>query len=285
MRRDQVVVGDVGVLAAHEQGRDPDVLERRWLRGHLAVRCDHRRLAVAVAPATVLVLDEEPLQILDHMLPRGAGQEALDEPPLDALLERRVRPVAAVLLRHEERDLGRDQDRRVEEHEPLDELGTAAGDLEGEPGAEGVADPCRRLVSDRLEHQANVLVDAPGRLVGRRAVAEQIGRDHVAVREPPLGHAPGAAAVPRDAVEADDPRIRRITPRLDVELAAHGCSSRASSDSGTISVRFSSLTSDQITTPSLSIRNVPRLGAPVSSLKTPYARAAAPCCQKSEAKA
>ena len=45
------------------------------------------------------------------------------------------------------------------------------------------------------------------------------------------------------------------------------------------------MTSDQITTPFLSIRNVPRRGAPVASLKTPYARAAAPCCQKSDANA
>jgi len=44
-----------------------------------------------------------------------------------------------------------------------------------------------------------------------------------------------------------------------------------SSDSGTISVRRVrvSFTSDQMTTPSVSIRNVPRIGAPFSSLKTP----------------
>ena len=238
------------------------------VRRHLAVRGDHRRLAVAVAPAPVLVLDEEPLQILDHVIPRGAGQEALDEPPLDALLERRVGPVAAVLLRHEQRDLGIDQDRRVEEHEPLDELGTAGGDLEGEPAAEGVADPGRRLGADAASSRRRARRCS-------RAARTATSRGRAGPARPRSGprasppRAAGAAAVPRDAVEADDARIRRITPRLDVERAAHGCSSSASSDSGTISVRFSSLTSDQITTPSLSIRNVPRRGAPVSSLKTP----------------
>ena len=123
--------------------------------------------------------------------------------------------------------------------------------------------------SDRCEQQANVLVDVPGRLVRRRAVPEQVGSDHISVCEPALRHAAGSAAVPRDAVETHDAGIRRVTPRLDVERAAHGCSSRASSDSGTSSVRFSSLTRDQITIPSLSIRNVPRRGAPVSSSKTP----------------
>ena len=95
----------------------------------------------------------------------------------------------AVLLGHEQRDLGIDQDRGVEQHEPLDELGMAGGDLEGEPAAERVADPRGGLGADRLEQQADVLVDAPGRLVRRRAVAEQVGREHVAVGEPALARA------------------------------------------------------------------------------------------------
>ena len=57
------------------------------------------------------------------------------------------------------------------------------------------------------------------------------------------------------------------------------------SDSGTSSVRrvSGSRTSDQMTVPSRSIRNVPRTGAPVVSLKTPYRLAASPCDQKSDA--
>ena len=59
----------------------------------------------------------------------------------------------------------------------------------------------------------------------------------------------------------------------------------ACSDSGTSSVLRSSrsFTSDQMTVPPLSIRNVPRCGAPFASLNTPYALAAAPCGQKSDA--
>ena len=86
------------------------------------------------------------------------------------------------------------------------------------------------------------------------------------------------------AVQADDARRGGIAPL--VEREAHSEAASTSSESGTISVRRSSrsCTSDQITAPSRSIRNVPRCAAPFVSLKTPYAFAAAPCGQKSEAK-
>ena len=72
--------------------------------------------------------------------------------------------------------------------------------------------------------------------------------------------APKWPAVTGDAVEADDARRRRRPHSLEVE--PHTVSWSASSDSGTSSVRRSSFsfTSDQITLPSLSIRNVPRNG-------------------------
>ena len=74
-------------------------------------------------------------------------------------------------------------------------------------------------------------------------------------------------------VPAVSPRAGAATPAV-VTVAparAHVSSCSVSSDSGTISVRRvpSSLTSDQITVPSRSMRKVPRIGAPVSSLNTP----------------
>ena len=100
-------------------------------------------------------------------------------------------------------------------------------------------------------------------------MAEQVGRDDAIPRERPLGKLLRMPPVPGDPVEIHGAGRIRITPRLDVECAAHELWASASSDSGTISVRRSSFTSDQITRPSLSIRNVPRRGAPVASSKTP----------------
>ena len=180
-------------------------------------------------------------------------------------------------------DRGVEQNRRVEEHKALDEARMPRRNLEREPAAERVPDPDRGLGSHTGHEQLDVLGDAPRRLVRRRSVAEQIRRQHAVPSEPPLHELLGVAPVSCDAVEIDDPRRLRIAPRLDVECPAQASS--ASSDSGTISVRLPSLTSDQITVPSLSIRKVPRNGAPVASSNTPYARAAAPCCQKSEANA
>ena len=79
----------------------------------------------------------------------------------------------------------------------------------------------------------------------------------------PMARRLGAAKIPT-AVDGP-PGRRRAAPRPHVSARS------VSSDSGTISVRrvLVSLTSDQMTTPSVSIRNVPRIGAPFSSLKTP----------------
>ena len=114
-------------------------------------------------------------------------------------------------------------------------------------------------------------------------MADQVGREHVEPGEAGLGELREVAAVARDAVEADDAWIPGRAPLLEGERHP-ACS--VSSDSGTISTRCSpgSFTSDQMTIPSFEMRNVPRNGAPVCSSKTPYALAAAPCGQKSDAK-
>ncbi len=102
----------------------------------------------------------------------------------------------------------------------------------------------------------------------REAVAAEVGREDVVARQ--RSRQPREVlAVVADPVEADDARCSGIAPLLECER--HAVVRRDSSESGTSSVRRSSrsLTSDQMTVPSLSMRNVPRCGAPFVSLKTP----------------
>ena len=129
-----------------------------------------------------------------------------------AFLEGGVGAVAAVLLRHDQRNRRIDEERRVEQHEPLDELGMAGGDLERQPAAERVPDPGCRLAAGGVDDQSDVLGDAPGWLVRRRAVTEQVGRDDAVVGKPALREPAIAAAVARDAVQADDTRTSRDRP-------------------------------------------------------------------------
>ena len=259
------------------------------VRGHLAVGGDHRRLAVAVAPAAVGVLDEEPLQVARRRDPVDALREqALVEAPLDTLLERGVRPVAR----------GRPRPRAARSRGRSGSRGRGArGARRARDGGRRARTRAGRRTSARSRRPARCRPprrsrstcsrDAPRRLVRRRAVAEQVGREHVVVaRASPPRAASQAAAVPGDAVEADDPRRVGITPRLDVERAAHGL----------LVERFERLRHhlrallvlderpDHDARPCRSGTCRAR-GAPVSSSKTPYARAAAPCCQKSEANA
>src|SRR5262245_36923029 len=62
MWAEELVVWDVRVGGEDEQRRHPHGCERRWLRGHLAVRGDYGGLAVAISPAAVVVLDEVAVQ-------------------------------------------------------------------------------------------------------------------------------------------------------------------------------------------------------------------------------
>jgi len=97
-------------------------------------------------------------------------------------------------------------------------------------------------------------------------VSEEVRGENVAVRKR-LRELREVASVARDPVQADGARRGRISPL--VESEPHSAS--FASESGTISVRRSSriFTSDQMTVPSLSMRKVPRCGAPFASLNTP----------------
>ena len=187
-------------------------------------------------------------QFLLDALSRREMQGALDEAAVQSFLERVVDALRAAGLRNEERHRRIDTDRWIEQHELLDELGLARSDLECEPAAERMTDPCRGLASDARQNRVDVLVDVPGRLVGRRAVPDQIGRQHVVAPEPTLGELSRVAAVPGDPVQIDHAAGGSVPPRLDVERPAHSTASSASSDSGTISVRrvAMSLTSAQM---------------------------------------
>src|SRR5438093_10972301 len=103
---------------------------------------------------------------------------------------------------------------------------------------------------------------------------DQIGREDLKRRREPLGERGEMAPVARDAMQTDDARCSRISPFADGETlpvaATHGLASAAAGPPTSSSRRVpGSLTSDQITVPFLSIRNVPRTGAPVFSLNTP----------------
>ena len=268
VRVQQVVVGEVRALAEDEQRRDPHPLERGRLRGHLPVGGDDRRLAVAVAVEPVVVEHEVDGELLHHQLARRPVELALLEAAVDALVEGHVGALLARVLGRVEGDVRRDEDRRVEQDEPRDELGRPCGQLEGEASAEGVAHERAGLVAHRLGERGEMGVDAPRRLVRRRAVAEQVGSEDAEAGKR-FGELGEVTPVARDAVQAHDSRGARLSPLVDVQ--AQTVSWSVSSDSGTISVRRSSLsfTSDQMMVPSLSIRKVPRWGAPFSSLNTP----------------
>ena len=273
MRVEQVVVGDVRVLAEHEQGRDA----RRASNGgggagHLAVGGDHRRLAVAVAPAAVLVLRRgSPRRSSTTRPSRCALQDALDEAPVDALLERGVRPVAR----------GRPPPRAARSRGRSGSRGRGArAARRARVGGRRPRTRAGRRTSGRsrprarrrpLEQQrVDVLVDAPGRLVRRRAVAEQVGREHVAAGEPALGQH-GRAPPPCPVTPCrQTTRGARGSPHASTWSARLTPARRALRATPAPS-RCAVLVLDERPDhdPSLSIRNVPRRGAPVSSLKTP----------------
>jgi hypothetical protein len=131
---------------------------------------------------------------------------------LDRLLERGVGALAARVLGREQRSGRIEQDRRVEQDEPLHQLRLPRRELEGEPAAEGVPEPGPRRRTDGREHRVRLRLDAPGRLVGRVAVAQQVRGEHVE----PVGQAfPEAGEVPavaRHAVQADEWWSARIAP-------------------------------------------------------------------------
>ena len=99
---------------------------------------------------------------------------------------------------------------------------------------------------------------------------EQVEREHVEAVGEPFREPGEVLSVARDAVQADHPRRSLLAPRVDARVGLTLLI--APSGPETSSVRrssSSSSTSTQTTVPSLSIRKVPRKGAPFRSLKTP----------------
>ena len=161
-----------------------------------------------------------------------------------------------------------EQDRGIEEDELRDELRRARSQLEREPPPERVPDERCRARTDGGDDRVDVCPDVPRRLPGRVAVPEKVGSEDVVAREARC-ELREVTSVVADSVEADDARRAGLAPLVEGER--HSVVARTSSVSGTISVRRSSrsFTSDQITVPSWSMRNVPRCGEPFASLKTP----------------
>ncbi len=114
----------------------------------------------------------------------------------------------------------REEDRRVEQHEPLDGAGMTGRVLEGEPCAERVPEPDRR-VSDRTLDGVEMVFETPGRLPRGAAVTEEVGRQQaMPARE--VRREPREMASPtRDPVEAHDGGRALVAPRVDVQ-ARHG---------------------------------------------------------------
>ena len=176
MRVEQVVVREVGALAEHEERRDVDVLEARCVRGHLAVRRDDGGLAVAVAQAAVVADVDVLREVLDDELSAREVELALVVAALDQLVEGDVRLLLPCVLGGGECDVSREQDRRVEEDEPRDELRRSRRELEREASAERVADEDGLARPDRLDDRGEVRCRCPtaaprasGRARGGRA--------------------------------------------------------------------------------------------------------------------
>ena len=236
VRVQQVVVREIGRLAEHEQRRDPHLLERRRLARHLAVGGDDGALAVAVAEAPVVVLEQVHAQLLLDELARGRREDALLVAAVDPLGERDVRAVAPRVLRRREADVRREPDRGIEQDEPLDPLRRGGRDLVGDAAAERVPEPGAAAVGRRLEHVRDVLLEVPRRLPRRGAVPAQVERDDVEAVGQPLGELREVAAVARDAVQADERRRGLVAPLVAGEAHAEAESGPLTSSSRRVSV-------------------------------------------------
>ena len=234
---EEIVVPDIRVLAEHEQRRDANCLERRRCAAHLSVGGNHGRLAVAVAPASVVIRDEEALQILGDVLFRRAPKAALLEPSIDSLRRtRRTNDPPARARRRAARSRGRagspdrgaraaprasgrraasSSARRPPNEWPIQAAGSA-------PTVATIASRCSAML------HGGSYGDAPWPI---RSGARTWYSAEPSLREP----VPACPAA-RDAVQADDARRIRITPRLDVERPASQPRALRATP-GTISVR------------------------------------------------
>ena len=217
---DQDVGDDVGVGAADEQGRHPQGLERGRRLRQLAVRRHDRALAVPVTKASFAVS----IQVLEHLLLQELAWRVAETARLDASRDRvlhgRERAVGALALRPVECDRRRYPDGRIEENGPANAVGLACEQLEDQAAAEAVAQPVGLLDAqpvDELEDVGDVVVEAPGRLPLRPPVAAEVGREHAKRRQAVLGELAEAAAVPEDAVQADERRGVAPAPLVHVE--------------------------------------------------------------------
>ena len=234
---------------------------------HLTVRGDDSALAVAVAKAAVVVGQQVDGELPGDELARRRRQHALLVTTVDALLERDVGAVATRVLGGRDPELGRQEDCRVEQHEPLDAVRRRSSGLVGDTSAERVAEPGSRAGGRGVENVGDVLLEVPGRLPRRARVAAQVERDDAEAIGQAFGQPLEVPAVAGDAVQADERRQARIAPLVAGE-AQVGDDARGAETRSRRRVS-ASLTRLQTTIPSLSIRNVPRTAAPLDSSKTP----------------
>ncbi len=90
--------------------------------------------------------------------------------------------------------------------------------------------------------------------------------DDVEAARETLGQPGEVAAVARNPVQADEDRRAALAPLVRRD---HSTETASGADVSSVRRVSASLTSDQTTVPSLSIRKVPRTAAPFFSSKTP----------------
>ena len=153
---------------------------------------------------------------------RRREQRAVGEASVDRLVGRGERRVGAQQLGTLERDLGLDEQRRVEQDGALDAIGRTRGQLDDEPAAEAVPQPDGPPDAERvgrLDEVGDVLRDAPRRQEGRAAVPAQVDAHHAVPGQAP-GEIGEPAAVARDSMQAHDRLPGRVAPLGDVQLHA-----------------------------------------------------------------
>jgi hypothetical protein len=146
--------------ADDDERRDPQGLERRRRRCHLHVRVADAVLRIAIADASVGPLDAVDGDLLFENLARSVREAAADDARLDRFVHRRVGLLSASVGGEVVCPERGNEDGRVEEDRPLDELGVLRGDVHRQPAAEAVADPVRGPVKS-LEQVGHVGGDVP----------------------------------------------------------------------------------------------------------------------------
>ena len=150
---------------------------------HLAVGGDDRGLAVAVAPAAVVRLDEVHGQLLgEHLALRARAEAALVEANLDALVERRVRAVGSRVLGGESATCGGTSSAGSTSTSRSTSAGSRAASSKASRPPNECPTQTGGSLAERREQRVHVAADVPRRLPRRVAVPEQVGRLHVEAR-------------------------------------------------------------------------------------------------------